>query len=57
MLAYQASACGGEIGVRMAENSRVELTGDAVVVFKGDCTSKTLAREHNPTPGGMERIT
>lgn len=36
MLAYQASARGGEIGVRLAENGRVELTGDAVVVFKGE---------------------
>lgn len=36
MLAYQASARGGEIGVRLAENDRVELTGDAVVVFKGE---------------------
>ncbi|MEJ5310239.1 MAG: PhzF family phenazine biosynthesis isomerase [Anaerolineae bacterium] len=36
MLAYQASARGGEIGVRLAENGRVELRGDAVVVFKGE---------------------
>ncbi len=36
MLAYQASARGGEIGVRLAENGRVELTGDAVVVCKGE---------------------
>ncbi len=36
MLAYQASARGGEIGVRLAENDRVELTGSAVVVFKGE---------------------
>jgi len=36
MLAYQASARGGEIGVRLAENDRVELTGNAVVVFKGE---------------------
>jgi len=36
MLAYQASARAGEIGVRLAENGRVELTGDAVVVFKGE---------------------
>jgi len=36
MLAYQASARGGEIGVRLAENDRVELTGDAVVVCKGE---------------------
>ncbi|MGC9394001.1 MAG: PhzF family phenazine biosynthesis protein [Anaerolineae bacterium] len=36
MLAYQASARGGEIGVRLAENGRVALTGDAVVVFKGE---------------------
>ncbi len=35
MLAYQSSARGGEIGVRLAENGRVELTGNAVVVFKG----------------------
>ena len=35
MLAYQASARGGEIGVRLAENDRVELTGNAVVVCKG----------------------
>jgi len=36
MLAYQASVRGGEIAVRLAENDRVELTGDAVVVFKGE---------------------
>jgi len=36
MLAYQASARGGEIGVRLAEHGRVALTGDAVVVFKGE---------------------
>lgn len=36
MLAYQASARGGEIGVRLAENGRVELTGNAVVVFRGE---------------------
>ena len=36
MLAYQASARGGEIGVRMAENDRVELTGNAVVIFRGE---------------------
>jgi len=36
MLAYQASARGGEIGVRLAKNGRVELTGDSVVVFKGE---------------------
>ena len=36
MLAYQASARGGEIAVRLVENGRVELTGDAVVVFKGE---------------------
>ena len=36
MLAYQASARGDEIGVRLAENDRVELTGNAVVVFKGE---------------------
>lgn len=36
MLAYQASARGGEIGVRLAENGRVELSGGAVVVFKGE---------------------
>jgi hypothetical protein len=26
----------GEIGVRLAENARVELTGNVVVVFKGE---------------------
>ena len=36
MLAYQASARGGEIGVRLVENDRVELTGNAVGVFKGE---------------------
>jgi PhzF family phenazine biosynthesis protein len=36
MLAYQASARGGEIAVRLAENDRVELTGNAVVVCKGE---------------------
>jgi len=36
MLAYQASARGGEIGVRLAENNRLDLTGDAVIVFKGE---------------------
>jgi predicted PhzF superfamily epimerase YddE/YHI9 len=36
MHAYQASARGGEIGVRLAGNDRVELTGNAVIVFKGE---------------------
>ncbi len=36
MHAYQASARGGEIGVRLAGNDRVELTGNGVVVFKGE---------------------
>jgi len=36
MRAYQASARGGEVGVRLVENDRVELTGNAVVVFKGE---------------------
>ena len=36
MLAYQASARGSEIGVRLTENGRVELMGEAVVVFKGE---------------------
>jgi len=35
MLAYQASARGGEVGVRLAGDDRVELIGSAVVVFKG----------------------
>ncbi len=36
MLAYQASARGGEIGVRLLGNGRVELLGHAVIVFKGE---------------------
>lgn len=35
MRAYQASARGGEVGVRLIGDDRVELTGDAVVVFEG----------------------
>jgi PhzF family phenazine biosynthesis protein len=35
MRAYQASARGGEVGVRLIDGGRVELTGDAVVVFEG----------------------
>ena len=36
MLAYQASARGGEIGVRLVGDNRVELIGNAVVVFEGE---------------------
>ncbi|MBN1876789.1 MAG: PhzF family phenazine biosynthesis isomerase [Anaerolineae bacterium] len=34
--AYQASARGGELRVRLAQNDRVELTGNAVVVMRGE---------------------
>jgi len=36
MSAYQASARGGELGVRLAGNDRVKLVGKAAVVFKGE---------------------
>ena len=36
MFAYQASARGGELRVRLAGQDRVELAGNAVVVFEGE---------------------
>lgn len=36
MLAYQCSNRGGEILIKVLENNRVELSGEAVVVFKGE---------------------
>jgi PhzF family phenazine biosynthesis protein len=35
MLAYQASSRGGELGVRIPSQDRVELVGNAVIVLKG----------------------
>ncbi len=36
MLAYQASHRGGELVVRLQSNNRVDLTGNAVIVLKGE---------------------
>ncbi|GAA0085810.1 PhzF family phenazine biosynthesis protein [Clostridium sp. CTA-7] len=36
MLSYQCSNRGGEILIKVLENNRVELSGEAVVVFKGE---------------------
>jgi predicted PhzF superfamily epimerase YddE/YHI9 len=36
MRAYQASARGGELTVRLAGAERVELVGEAVVVLQGE---------------------
>jgi PhzF family phenazine biosynthesis protein len=36
MLAYQASARGGTLTVRLRQNGRVDLIGDAVIVLKGE---------------------
>ena len=36
MLAYQYSNRGGEILIKVLENDRVELSGEAVIVFKGE---------------------
>jgi predicted PhzF superfamily epimerase YddE/YHI9 len=36
MLAYQASARGGKLTVRLNQQSRVDLIGNAVIVLKGE---------------------
>lgn len=36
MLAYQNSDRGGEISIKLLENNRVYLSGEAVIVFKGE---------------------
>jgi predicted PhzF superfamily epimerase YddE/YHI9 len=36
MLAYQASARGGEVKVRLKQKERVDLIGDAVILVKGE---------------------
>jgi PhzF family phenazine biosynthesis protein len=36
MMAYQASVRGGELNVRLKENDRVELIGEAQIVLKGE---------------------
>jgi len=36
MLAFQASARGGEVGVELIDNDRVMLNGNAITVLKGN---------------------
>jgi predicted PhzF superfamily epimerase YddE/YHI9 len=36
MLAYQASARGGKLIVRLSSNDSVDLIGDAIIVLKGE---------------------